>query len=73
MKREPGYYWVKDDGEWEIAKWFEWYPGKCEWDYFDRSRNDEDFEEIDERRIERPTLAEAVEKLGDALRRQGFR
>lgn len=53
MKREPGYYWVKYDGEWEIAMWFEWIPGKYEWNFFDRSKTDSDFEEIDERRIER--------------------
>ena len=54
--REEGYYWVKDDSKWEVAEW------KTDWvdigwylttliDCF----VDEDFEEIDERRIERHT------------------
>lgn len=52
--RKPGYYWVKYDGEWFIAKWrLECVLSKFEWDLFDRSYEDYDFEEIDEHRIER--------------------
>lgn len=54
MNRQPGYYWVKYRGEWEIAKWYEYMTGKFEWDFFGLQYEDDYFEEIDERRIERP-------------------
>lgn len=54
MKREPGYYWVKPkpnaqvSGEWMVMHW----TGTCFW-YEDEDYHDDNFEEIDERRIER--------------------
>jgi len=61
MEREDGYYWVKDaDGEllivqWWINRW--WMCGNdCEIDK-------EEFIEIDERRIERPTGGTAKNKF----------
>lgn len=54
MNREEGFYWVKHEGNWEIAKWYEYVGGRFEWDFFDRTQIvDGDFDEIDERRIER--------------------
>jgi hypothetical protein len=50
--REPGYYWVKNDGKWIIALWVN--DGHyTEWEIGDRIEQDSDFEEIDERRITR--------------------
>lgn len=50
--RQSGYYWVKYNGEWEVAEYFEswnnWNQCGVLQDY-----EDSDFEEIDERRIER--------------------
>jgi hypothetical protein len=51
MKRENGYYFVKDqDGEWSIAEWNggRWYC--CGIDY---TFDDEEWTEIDERRVVR--------------------
>ena len=53
MNREPGYYWCKYNGEWIIARWYEYMTNAFEWDVFDKIMCDSDFEEIDERRIER--------------------
>ena len=53
MSREPGYYWCKYNGEWIIARWYEYMTNAFEWDVFDKIMCDSDFEEIDERRIER--------------------
>lgn len=53
MIRIEGYYWVKHQGNWEIAKWYEYVGGRFEWGFFDRTKVDGDFDEIDERRIER--------------------
>lgn len=49
--REQGYYWVKYKGKWIIA---EWWPNMG-WSIagFIHSREDYDFEEIDEKRITR--------------------
>jgi hypothetical protein len=45
--REPGYYWVKYEGEWRI---YEYYGDGYGW-YL--SRTDDEFDEIDENRIVR--------------------
>jgi hypothetical protein len=65
MDRQPGYYWVKINNDWEIAEW-----SSC-WERigYKATYDDSDMEEIDENRIERQTPAQAVEKLGDAIRR----
>jgi hypothetical protein len=48
--REPGYYWVKWDGNWRIGEY-------CQGDWYLTQHlshlNDIDFDEIDENRIER--------------------
>lgn len=49
--RKTGYYWVKYDGEWQIAYWYQQVVGRWEWDHNDRSRTDDEFEEIDEKQI----------------------
>lgn len=57
--REEGYYWVKHQGNWEIAKWYQYVGGKFEWDFFTEMRINKskvvfpDLDEIDQRRIER--------------------
>lgn len=54
--REPGFYWVKFLGDWEIAEWCsfyeKWYVTGVEDYYLDR-----ELKEIEERRIirEEPT------------------
>jgi hypothetical protein len=51
MKREPGYYWVKCEDRWMIARWvLSWWW--TEWDV--KEWRDEDFEEINEVRILNP-------------------
>ena len=48
MIRKEGYYWCKISGHWFIFTWYKnWYDGK------ENTYHDDDFEEIDERRIER--------------------
>lgn len=49
MNRLPGHYWCKYKGEWTVAYWSSCWelPGLY------TSKEDEDFSEIDERRIER--------------------
>lgn len=69
--REPGYYWVRYFGDWVVSEWNgeHWLitgSGLL-------SRSDEDMDEIDERRIERPSPSDAVDKLDHALRKQGFK
>lgn len=46
MNREPGYYWVKYEDEWYIYKYHG--IGAYPWEL---SKNDSDFDEIDERMI----------------------
>lgn len=55
--RIEGYYYVKINGTWEIAKWCikKSYPkGTTYWLYNGRMYKDADFAEIDERKLERP-------------------
>jgi hypothetical protein len=64
MNRQPGYYWVKYEGEWVIAQW--WYDKffkKHSWQLGDIEMDHSDFEEIDEKRIERHTEP-AAHRLG---------
>lgn len=53
--RQPGYYWVKIDGQWMIGefKTDSWYFCDPMMDY-PGGHDGDDFEEIDEGRIERP-------------------
>jgi hypothetical protein len=54
--REPGYYWVKSDlGNWKIGEYYTDKDGNQIWLFIYNSIvfEDEDFIEIDERRIER--------------------
>jgi len=54
--REPGFYWVKFYGQWEIAAWEllangktgEWFLTGDEWEF-----DSNDFSEIDETKLER--------------------
>lgn len=67
--REPGYYWCKSEGKWGIA---EWYVSSSFSLWFitgdDEGRADSDFEEIDERRIERDVrLTGNIEVKGSDL------
>lgn len=48
MQRAEGFYWVKYEGEWTISHYHG--KGSHPWEL---SRTDSEFEEIDERRIER--------------------
>jgi len=50
MKRENGYYWVKFQRNWIIAKWDKYYRN---WSIMDNDTSFEDFEfdEIDEMQI----------------------
>lgn len=71
MKREPGYYWVKYGGDWIIAR----YCVVGYWmspDFNDKMyHEDSDFEQIDERRIERQQTRlsqEEIAKKTEALR-----
>lgn len=50
--REPGYYWVRDDGEWLIAEWRKGQWSSRNW----YSCDDSWLDEIDERRIVRDPL-----------------
>ena len=62
MKREDGYYFVKDTGEWIIAEWDTNY-----W-YITGSGNryeDSYFEEIDERRVVKEVLHQTAYKRND--------
>lgn len=59
MKRTPGYYWVKYNGEWTVGQYTLDKVGK--WglpsSFYDNWWvEDSDFEEIDERRIEREVI-----------------
>lgn len=50
--REEGYYYVKFGGKWQIAYWFpnlEWW--ECH--FISELVYDKDFEQIDEKKIER--------------------
>ena len=51
MKREDGFYWVFLDDEWVVAKWDYgvWWTTE-----FDTPSTDDEFTQIDERRIVRP-------------------
>lgn len=53
MNRESGYYWVLNGNVWSIA---EWYPEFNNWSKIGNECDfeDSDFDEIDERKIERP-------------------
>lgn len=53
MNRQPGYYWCKYNGEWTVAKWNGFWFRTGVW----KIDQDSDFEEIDERRIERTDRA----------------
>lgn len=55
MQRANGFYWVRYDDEWEIAKWEKSWRDEYQWALAGSElyRDDEDFQEIDERRIER--------------------
>lgn len=48
--REEGFYWVKDDEQWIIAEWDGgiWYTHGNDYEF-----QDSDFQEIDERKIQR--------------------
>lgn len=70
--RQPGHYWVRfhvdDPDKWQVAKWSEEFAGEDEaWLIIggDFLYSDDDFAEIDERRIERdagmPVIREAQE------------
>lgn len=67
MKRDNGWYWVKFNGKWYIDEW-----NNDHWENNGAIQmGDEDFEEIDERKIER--FAEANQQaantvLGDVYR-----
>lgn len=53
--RESGFYWVMSGHDWTIAQWNEksgWISVLGETEF---NRTDVDFDEIDERRIERST------------------
>lgn len=52
MERESGYYWVKSckDCEWEIAHYFKMSDS---WFFASEPFDEDDFYEIDERKIER--------------------
>lgn len=52
-RRDKGYYWVRIEDEWYIAEYLEYLPGKFDWQMDDRSRSEEYFDEIDERKIVR--------------------
>ena len=64
--REPGYYWCKDKGQWGVAEWYVshnismWFICGDE-----QLRKDSDFEEIDERRIERKPKQTYIEKADE--------
>lgn len=55
--REPGFYWVKFAGYWQVAYWsnfnISWYLASSP-----AQHSDNDFSEIDERRIVREGPAE---------------
>lgn len=61
MAREPGFYWVKFEGRWQVAEYTEYRSFfnplnfSYGWDIVssDREFKDDDFEEIDERKINR--------------------
>lgn len=63
IKREPGYYWVKHNGQWKIVEYLELLDKFYGWsfcgddDYF----GDELFEQIYERRIEPPEIVSQQE------------
>lgn len=50
MERERGYYWIKHSGHWTVADYcghpFGWFVIGS-----DENRDDEDFDEIDERKL----------------------
>lgn len=52
--RESGFYWIKDGHEWVIG---EWDADRSRWTLTGTSEgfNDEEFDEIDERKIVRST------------------
>jgi hypothetical protein len=56
MEREDGFYWVLDGGNWTIACWENRWSPKG-WtgilNNTEYNRDDSDFDEIDERRIQR--------------------
>lgn len=52
--RHLGYYWFKYEGEWTVAYWSSCW--ELPWLY--TSKDDEDFDEIDERRIERQPIVD---------------
>ena len=55
MKREPGFYWVRDDNEWIVARWVveeNWSGWQCTGSDEDLYYDDE-FNEIDETKLER--------------------
>lgn len=68
-QREPGWYWVRLKDRWFVALYAqpEW-ADNIGWRMIDEYPlfGDSMFDEIDERRIERPTVAQAVENLGNA-------
>lgn len=53
MKREPGFYWVKWSGEWEVCEWTgkNWLLPGVDIEIY---ATDEDMEQLDERRIINP-------------------
>ena len=57
MKREEGYYWVRNDIEWFIAEWdtYYWHIAGSGSRY-----KDEYFDEIDERRVVREVLGSTI-------------
>lgn len=65
MQRAKGFYWVKYEGEWTISH----YHGKGSYPW-ELSRTDSEFEEIDERRIERnPTITVKASDIMAVLKR----
>lgn len=61
MKRPEGYYWVKINRlGWEIAKWELSWRNEYQWAFTGEElyKDDQDIDEIDERRIEREPSVE---------------
>ena len=59
--REPGYYWLRSKDKWSIGEW-----KRGEWWIISHDGwfEDSDFDEIDERRIERNTnVSERIEDI----------
>jgi hypothetical protein len=51
MGRQVGFYWVRTDDEWEIARWYDGMWWTCGWEV---PVAESSLDEIDERRLVHP-------------------